>query len=177
MQHQSTTKESSMLQRTQKTVMAVLALAAIAVGASAIAQAASKGSSGSGSSTTPTPQTNRNDTRGQNGIPPQRSDETPLTGDTADKVQKAALAKVPGATVLRVETDAEGSPYEAHLRKSDGSEVTVKVNKQFEATSVEQGFGGGPGGHGGPDGTAGTGGGQGQNPSVYGAPGVSTYGA
>jgi hypothetical protein len=58
-------------------------------------------------------------------------------------VKQAALDKVPGATVLRVETDSEGSPYEAHLQKSDGSQVTVKVNKQFEVTDTESGFGGG----------------------------------
>ena len=53
--------------------------------------------------------------------------------------------------MLRVETDSEGSPYEAHLQKSDGSEVTVKVDKDFKATDVISGFGhGGPGGpHGG----------------------------
>jgi uncharacterized membrane protein YkoI len=67
-----------------------------------------------------------------------RPDEKALTGDTADKVKAAALAKVPGATVLRVETDADhGSPYEAHLRKSDGSEVEVLVSKDFEATAVD----------------------------------------
>src|SRR6478736_3207136 len=48
--------------------------------------------------------------------------ETLLTGTTAAKVKAAALAAVPGATVIRVETDAQGSPYEAHLRKSDGTE-------------------------------------------------------
>jgi hypothetical protein len=29
-----------------------------------------------------------------------------------------------------------GSPYEAHMRRSDGSEVVVYVNKSFEVTSV-----------------------------------------
>src|SRR4029079_12021409 len=70
--------------------------------------------------------------------------ETLLTDGTADKVKQAALDKVPGATVIRVETDSDGSPYEAHLQKSDGSEVTVKVDKQFNVTDVESGFGGGP---------------------------------
>lgn len=71
--------------------------------------------------------------------------ETVLTDGTADKVKQAALDKVAGASVIRVETDSEGSPYEAHLRKSDGTEVTVKVNKQFEASAVQNGFGaGGP---------------------------------
>src|SRR6478672_12376769 len=38
--------------------------------------------------------------------------ETPLTGTTADQVRAAALAKVPGATVDRIETD-NGGVYEA----------------------------------------------------------------
>jgi uncharacterized membrane protein YkoI len=62
-----------------------------------------------------------------------------LTGDAAAKVKAAALAKVPGGTVLRVETDADhGSPYEAHVRKSDGTEVEVLVNKDFEVTAVNE---------------------------------------
>src|SRR5262249_18819363 len=97
--------------------------------------------------------------------------ETLLTGTTAEKVKAAALKAVPGATVIRVETDNEGSPYEAHLRKSDGSEVTVKVDKNFKVTATEQGFGGGPGGHRGGD-FPGYGGpnGQNQNGAGYGPP-------
>jgi len=68
----------------------------------------------------------------------QRSDETPLTGDTAAKVRELALAKVPGGTIVRVETDADGNAaYEAHMTKSDGTPVTVYVNKDFEFVSVE----------------------------------------
>jgi uncharacterized membrane protein YkoI len=64
--------------------------------------------------------------------------ETALTGDTAAKVKAAAEAKVPGGTVLRVENDSDSSsPYEAHVRKADGTEVIVLVNSSFEATSVE----------------------------------------
>jgi hypothetical protein len=75
----------------------------------------------------------------------QRSDETPLTGDTLSKVTAAALAKVPGATVIRAETDADGhAKYEAHLRTSDGKQVTVYVNESFAVVSVENGPGGGP---------------------------------
>ena len=62
-----------------------------------------------------------------------------LTGDTAEKVKAAALASVPGGTVERVETDAEGSPYEAHMTKADGSHVTVKVDNDFKVSSVEDG--------------------------------------
>jgi hypothetical protein len=72
--------------------------------------------------------------------------ETLLTGSSADRVRAAALAAVPGATILRVETDSAGSPYEAHLRKADGSYVTVKVNTSFAATATQNGFGAGPAG-------------------------------
>ena len=72
--------------------------------------------------------------------------ETLLTGTTADKVKAAALAAVPGGTVIRVETDSAGSPYEAHIKKADGTEVTVKVDASFNVTTTEQGFGAGPNG-------------------------------
>ena len=62
--------------------------------------------------------------------------ETLLTDVTASKVRAAALNAVPGGTIIRVETDSEGSPYEAHVRKSDGTEVEVLVNKDFEVTAV-----------------------------------------
>lgn len=65
--------------------------------------------------------------------------ETLLTGDTATKVKAAATAAVPGGTIQRVETDAEGSKYEAHMTKADGSEVTVKVDTNFKVTSVDTG--------------------------------------
>ena len=65
--------------------------------------------------------------------------EALLTGDTADKVKAAALAAVPGGTVQRVENDAEGSPYEAHMTKADGTHVTVKVDSNFKVTSTEDG--------------------------------------
>jgi hypothetical protein len=68
-------------------------------------------------------------------------DETLLTGSTASRVRAAALEAVPGATILRVETDSEGSPYEAHVRKSDGTVVTVKVDEAFNVTATETGFG------------------------------------
>jgi hypothetical protein len=44
-------------------------------------------------------------------------------------VKQAALAEVDGATVERVETDAEGNAaYEAHVTKAEGSRATVYVN-------------------------------------------------
>ncbi len=81
-------------------------------------------------------------------------DEQALTGATAHKVREAALATYPGATVDRVETDSEGV-YEAHLVTSDGTPVTVQVDKSFTVTGTQTGMGpGGMGGHHGPDGDA-----------------------
>ena len=62
-----------------------------------------------------------------------------LTGENAAKVIQAALAAVPGGTIDRVETDAEGDTYEAHMTKSDGSHVTVKFDSSFNVTRVEDG--------------------------------------
>jgi hypothetical protein len=68
----------------------------------------------------------------------QRSDETLLTGDAKASVQKAALSKVPGGKIVRIETDADGhAAYEAHMTKADGTPVTVYVDKQFNVVSVE----------------------------------------
>jgi uncharacterized membrane protein YkoI len=64
--------------------------------------------------------------------------QTALTGAAAAKVRAAALERVPGGTVLRAEQGGHGAAYHAHVRTSDGSEVVVLVNAQFEATAVEE---------------------------------------
>ncbi|MCW2712351.1 MAG: hypothetical protein JWR64_1209, partial [Marmoricola sp.] len=56
--------------------------------------------------------------------------ETALTGTTAAKVKAAALAKYPGATIDRLETDSDGV-YEAHVTTKDGGELIVQVGKDF----------------------------------------------
>ena len=65
--------------------------------------------------------------------------ETLLTGDAATQAKAAALAAVPGGTIQRVENDAEGAAYEAHMTKSDGTQVTVKMDSSFKVTGVETG--------------------------------------
>lgn len=76
---------------------------------------------------------------GQGGHQANGITESLLTGDTATKVRDAATAAVPGATVQRLENDAEGSSYEAHMVKPDGSRVTVKVDSSFKVTAIESG--------------------------------------
>jgi hypothetical protein len=48
---------------------------------------------------------------------------------------------VPGATIIRVETDSDGAAYEAHMQTADGTYVTVKFDKDFNVIGREQGFG------------------------------------
>ena len=66
--------------------------------------------------------------------------EVLLTGDTATQVSAAAQAAVPDATIDRVENDAEGATYEAHMTKADGSKVTVKLNADFSVAGIETGM-------------------------------------
>jgi hypothetical protein len=127
---------------TSKVLLGLGALGALALGGSALADAASQGTTTQPGATT-TAQSTAPLGRPPGGGPPGRhvgrngQRENPLTGDTASKVKAAALAKVPGATVERVETDADhGSPYEAHVRKADGSRLEVLVDKDFQVTAV-----------------------------------------
>jgi hypothetical protein len=70
-----------------------------------------------------------------------------LTGDTASSVEAAVLAAYPDATIERMETDAEGAAYEAHVTLADGSRATVKLDESFTVTATETGP---DGPHGGP---------------------------
>jgi hypothetical protein len=116
-------------------------LAIGAIGGALFAIAAPAGAHSTTSTTAaPAPAPPRGDGHGNGG---QRPGETLLTGADAEKATAAALKAVPGATVDRVETDADGAVYEAHVTKSDGTRVTVKFDKDFNVTGVEPGMGGG----------------------------------
>jgi hypothetical protein len=126
--------------RTMRVVAAGAVALGVAAGSYGIASAASGSSSSSSSGIFPTAAAQQPSTQPQ-GWGPQRSDETLLTGETASKVQAAAKAKEPNATVSRVETDADGhAAYEVHMVRSDGTLVTVYVDKQFKVVSEETGM-------------------------------------
>ena len=76
---------------------------------------------------------------------PMRSDEKLLTGDVAAKVTAAAKKKEPTATIQRVETDSDGV-YEAHMVRTDGTQIIVQVDKTYAVTNVQVMGQGGPGG-------------------------------
>jgi hypothetical protein len=92
-------------------------------------------------------------TPGPGGAQPVRPDEKSVPGATAATLRAAALKAVPGGTVYRIETDAGDGVYEVHMKKADGSVVTVKFGKNLTVTKVESGMGAGdpaPAGHGAP---------------------------
>ncbi len=119
------------------------ALLAIVVGVGAGSYGIASAASGSGTTTTTTTATapSTAPSAGSAPVAPwghQRSDETLLTGDALAKVTAIAQAKVPGGTIVRVETDADGvAKYEAHMTKADGSPVTVYVDANFAFVSVQ----------------------------------------
>ena len=92
-------------------------------------------------------------TPGPGGAQPVQSDEKSVPSAMAATLRAAALKAVPGATVYRIETDAGDGVYEVHMKKADGSLVTVKFDKNLKVTKVESGMGAGdpaPAGHGAP---------------------------
>ena len=121
--------------RTRRALAAGAVVLGLVAGSYGVAAASGNGSSSTDSTTTQ-PAPRAPDPQNPRGA--QRSDETPLTGDTLAKVKAAALAEVPDATIVRVETDADGNAaYEAHVVKADGTPATVYVDKQFDVVSVE----------------------------------------
>jgi hypothetical protein len=122
------------------------AIGATALGGAAIANAASSGDSSSSTSSSAAPYGAPSGApSGQRQFDPSKGGHTVngkteklLTGDVESKVKAAALAKVSG-TVERVETNVDSSaPYEAHIRKSDGTEVEVQVSKDFTVFAVNE---------------------------------------
>ena len=80
--------------------------------------------------------------------------ETLLTGTDLQKADAAAQAAVPGATIIRAETDSSGgAPYEVHMKKIDGTYVTVELDSNFNVVKTVSGFGAGPAGGQAPNGT------------------------
>jgi len=68
--------------------------------------------------------------------------ETLLSGTDLIKARSAALGAVPGATVIRAETDSSGAAtYEVHLRLADGTYETVQLDASFAVKATVKGFG------------------------------------
>jgi uncharacterized membrane protein YkoI len=122
------------MQGMRSKLVTAAAVAAAAVSGGAIANAATSSSATPSASSTAKPPAKHDPSKG--GHTANGKTETLLTGDVAAKVKAAALAKVSG-TVERVETNVDSSaPYEAHIRKADGTEVEVQVSKDYSVAAV-----------------------------------------
>ena len=120
------------MQGMRSKLVTAAAVAAAAVSGGAIANAATSSSATPSASSKPPA---RHDPS-KGGHTANGKTEKLLTGDVAAKVKAAALAKVSG-TVERVETNVDSSaPYEAHIRKADGTEVEVQVSKDYSVAAV-----------------------------------------
>lgn len=176
-----------MLDTTKRTIATLTAAACLGGGSWAIASSSNGSSGTSDTSAATAPDATVANAAAYGMAPGDRPQQTEVTGTAAEKIRAAVLAKEPGATILRIEQDAQG--YHAHITKADGTPATVRLNAQFAVTAAEAGRGpggaaapgmgrGGPGGDcpDGPGGGGGAGGGA-EAPDRYGgsaAPGTPT---
>jgi hypothetical protein len=132
--------------RARRWVATTGAVLALGVGTAAIANAATSPSS---ATTTTATAVNAANTAPANAPDPATvthgPGETLLTGSDLAKATAAAQSAVHGGTIIRVETDSGGATYEAHIKKADGTTVTVKLDAAFNVTATQSGFGSGPG--------------------------------
>jgi hypothetical protein len=134
----------------RKTLVTGALVAGASLGAAGIATAATSSGSSSSSSSSSGSSSASAPPAGAPGNPATVTHgpgETLLTGTNLQKAEAAARAAVPGATVIRAETDSSGAaPYEVHMQKADGSYVTVELNSSFQTVRTITGFGPGPAG-------------------------------
>src|SRR3954469_21359735 len=122
-----------------KSVVAAAMVLGVGMGSYGIASAAS-GTTSSSTATTPAASAPAPPAASARPWGTQRSDETLLTGDALAKVTAVAQAKVPGGTIVRVETDADGNAkYEAHVTDASGTPVPVYVDASFDYVSTQSG--------------------------------------
>jgi len=71
------------------------------------------------------------------GVATGAGDESPLTGVTKEKAERAALEHTGGGTVTETEVSDGGSAYEVEVRTKDGTEVEVNLDEDFKVIGSE----------------------------------------
>jgi hypothetical protein len=99
---------NNMKDKLKGVLIAVAAIAALAVGGAAIAGAAGGDDDGS---------------------------DKPISGQALDRAEAAALAHTGGGKVTETEAGDEEGAYEVEVTRSDGSQVDVHLDKQFNVIS------------------------------------------
>jgi hypothetical protein len=133
--------QSDTRRRATRWAGAAALLAAGAIGGGVLASALSASAADNGSGASPGSSVSGRSAPGHGGSQPVRSDENSVSTSVAATLRAAALKAVPGGKVYRIETDAGDGTYEAHMTKSDGSDVTVKFAKNLTVLRVEAGMG------------------------------------
>jgi hypothetical protein len=64
-------------------------------------------------------------------------DEEALTGRAYDRATAAALEHVGEGTVTETEAGEGSAAYEVEIRRSDGSQVEVELDRNFEVVGTE----------------------------------------
>lgn len=62
-----------------------------------------------------------------------------ISSSDRDRVGSAAVQAVGGGTVIDVEAGDDGAAYEAEVRRTDGSEVEVTLDKDLKVIAQEAG--------------------------------------
>jgi hypothetical protein len=65
------------------------------------------------------------------------ADEEALTGSAYDRATAAALDHVGEGTVTETETGDGDAAYEVEIRRDDGSQVEVQLDRNFDVTGTE----------------------------------------
>ena len=63
--------------------------------------------------------------------------EAPITGAAKAQAEEAALAAAGGGTVSGTEVNDEESKYEVEVTRTDGSQVDVQLDENFEVVGQE----------------------------------------
>jgi hypothetical protein len=100
-----------MTERTRNTLLALVAVAALAAGGAAIAGAAGGGDDD--------------------------ASERPIQGGALERASSAALDHTGGGRVTGTEAGDEEGAYEVEVTRSDGSQVDVHLNRDFEVLGTE----------------------------------------
>jgi hypothetical protein len=64
-------------------------------------------------------------------------DDTPLSGSTLEQARDAALEHTGGGTVVDSEVGDDGAAYGIEIRKADGSQVEVNLDRDFNVIGQE----------------------------------------
>ena len=64
-------------------------------------------------------------------------DDTPLTGESRDRAIAAARAHIGEGEVTETELGDDGAAYGVEIRRPDGSQVEVHLDKDYKVTGTE----------------------------------------